>query len=90
MFLLLIDKVRDRNSQDIKGRTPLHYAVIMGQLKICKTILNKITEKNPKDKNNYTPLHMAAMEGHAEVFNLIIPSLSEFQIFVLIGWAGLI
>ena len=41
--------------------TPLHFAIMGGQLEVYKLIMDEVTDKNPKDYYGDTPLHVSAM-----------------------------
>ena len=49
----------DKNPQDTRGTTPLHYAAYYGHLQICEAIMDELTDKNPSNKLGLTPMDMA-------------------------------
>ena len=58
-------------NDEIRGRTPLHYAAQKGHLPVVQHICNLLEDKNPKDSNDVTPLHSAAGSGHLEVVKFL-------------------
>lgn len=55
------------NSQDFKGRTPLHVAVENNFLNFCKYLLLKGAELSIRDVDGNTPIHTAAAFGDAGI-----------------------
>lgn len=55
------------NSQDSRGRTPLHVAVEHKFLNVCKYLLHKGAEISIRDENGDTPIHAAAAIGDVSV-----------------------
>jgi ankyrin repeat protein len=57
-------------TQDIDGKTPLHYAAIAGKQEVLETIIKKFRcdkgEINKQDKDGNTPLHYAPNVGCIE------------------------
>lgn len=43
---LIMDKIKDKNPADLKGRTPLHIAAKNGYLAVCELILDELEDKN--------------------------------------------
>ena len=41
-----MDKIKDKNPADLKGRTPLHIAAKNGYLAVCELILDELEDKN--------------------------------------------
>ena len=58
-------------------KTPMHFAVISGQIEIILNIIERVNDKNPKDKFGKTPLHWAAGNGHLEICKLLIENLED-------------
>ncbi|MHC4103662.1 MAG: ankyrin repeat domain-containing protein [Planctomycetota bacterium] len=56
----------------VKGRTPLHVAVIKGQIGEVKRLVAKGANVNARDMEGFTPLHFAVREGHQTVAELLI------------------
>ena len=55
---LIGDKICEKNSEDVDGRTPLHVAVMRGNFSIARPLLvTKIFEYTDKDRNKNTILH---------------------------------
>ena len=52
--------------QDSRGRTALHYAVIMNSGRACKLLLKHGAEVNAMDMNGATPLMYAAFKAHLD------------------------
>ena len=79
----IIDNVDEdkKNPTNIFDFTPLHYAVILKDLKIYKLMSENIEEKNPQDNMGTTPLHIAAESDRLDKFNFdskIIVKLNEY------------
>ena len=65
--------------------TPLHYAAMCGQTKICEILISAGANVNALTKNdNYTPLMFAVRSGSKETCNLLIKSGANVNIVVLI------
>ena len=41
-----MDKIKDKNPADLKGRTPLHIAAKNGYLAVCELILDELEDRN--------------------------------------------
>ena len=57
--------------QDSRGRTALHYAVIMNSGRTCKLLLKHGAEVNATDMNGATPLMYAAFKAHLDALNTL-------------------
>lgn len=60
------------NLRDSEGRTPLHWAVDRGHLKIVEILINRSADVNAKDNEGQTPLHYAAVCEREEFAKLLI------------------
>ncbi|MCL2190500.1 MAG: ankyrin repeat domain-containing protein [Treponema sp.] len=58
--------------QDSDGVTPLHVAIILGQLEIAKVILPAVKKIDAKDKDGTTALHFAAERGRLGIIQAIL------------------
>ena len=72
LFLLPIDNVEDKNPASKCGNTPLHAAVIIGNLEITNLIIKSSGDWNPKNNQGKTPLSLAAERNHFDIISLII------------------
>jgi len=54
------------------SQDPLHLAVQVGNLTLCKYVIDTTGDYNPSDERNETALHFAAKLGHFEICQLII------------------
>ena len=72
MCRLMVEKVKDKQPQDIDGSTPYHIAAFIGHLELCKLLMEYHTDKNPKDFFDRTPFNRAASKGHLEVCRLFM------------------
>lgn len=59
-------------SQNIEWATPLHYAVMNGDLETLKQLLDAGENPYLPDNNGVTPLYLAALYGHTEIFNELL------------------
>ncbi|NEJ84321.1 hypothetical protein GR268_48710, partial [Rhizobium leguminosarum] len=69
---LLLEKGADVNIQDRKGRVPLYYAVVSGQVEFAKLLIERGADVNVKEIFKRTLLHMAIQNGHFEVAKLLV------------------
>lgn len=60
------------NLRDSEGRTPLHWAVDRGHLKIVEILLNKSADVNAKDNEGQTSLHYAVVCEREPLVELLI------------------
>ena len=67
IMIHLIKNGADVNVQDTDGFTPLHFAVVQGQVKVVKCLLEYGANIKSKGKTEFTPLHIAAEKGKLEV-----------------------
>ncbi|KAF9603980.1 hypothetical protein IFM89_039334 [Coptis chinensis] len=68
-LLKCIDSGTSVNLKDSEGRTPLHWAVDRGHLKVAELLVSKKADVNIKDNEGQTPLHYASVcekQGIAE------------------------
>ena len=60
------------NCQDIGGRTPLMYAVLGNQPKMCTTLLKLNANRDSKDLTGLTPLLWAAYQAKPEIMSILL------------------
>ena len=65
------------NPAKVDGRTPLDFAAMNGNLRICRFIIANSAEKNPKDVDGITTLHLAARYGQLLVCRMLISNISD-------------
>ena len=65
------------NPAKVDGRTPLDFAAMNGNLRICNFIIANSAEKNPKDADGITTLHLAARYGQLLVCRMLISNISD-------------
>jgi ankyrin repeat protein len=53
--------------KDDKGRTPLHYAAMVGRLDIAELLVANKADVNARDNHGVTPLHLASDKAMAEL-----------------------
>jgi ankyrin repeat protein len=83
---LILEHVHDMNPICDDGKTPLHWAALMGHLEIVKLILENlehINNKNPVSLDGWTPLECAAQHGHLEIVQLIENTLQRALVFLM-------
>jgi ankyrin repeat protein len=69
----LIDRYPQQlNSQDVRGNTPLHTAVLMGRINIIKLLLHNGASLLIRNKNGQTPIKLALekMNGQKALYSL--------------------
>ena len=71
------EKVNLINPAKVDGRTPLDFAAMNGNLRICRFIIANSAEKNPKDADGITTLHLAARYGQLLVCRMLISNISD-------------
>ena len=49
------------------GMTPLHQAVIEGNMAVVALLIQHSAEVNKQDADSWTPLHAACAEGHVDI-----------------------
>ena len=73
-----IEELRSNNTNvDDKGRTPLHYASMKGELKLVKDLIAKGANLNVVDHTDGTPLHYASKNGHLEIVKFLLQKGSD-------------
>jgi ankyrin repeat protein len=68
---LFIDLGADIDAQDIKGRTPLHYAVINNDERMVKHLLLRGANKFIKDENKLSPYDLAFSLGDKNLVKIL-------------------
>ncbi|KAA3454874.1 acyl-CoA-binding domain-containing protein 1-like [Gossypium australe] len=58
--------------QDSEGRTPMHWAVDRGHLKIAEALLSRNANVNAKDNEGQTPLHYAVMCEREDIAKFLV------------------
>ena len=62
----------DVNIADLKKRTPLYHAAILGHNDVTKKLLSVGAKVNACDEEGNTPLHLASYNNHAEVVKTLL------------------
>ena len=81
IYSLILNNVIDINSRNHEGTTPLHLAVMNGQIEVWKFMAIIVDETNtegginPKNNEGETTLHRAAHLGYLEIYCVIMSSL---------------
>ncbi|XVE58338.1 hypothetical protein DITRI_Ditri04bG0162100 [Diplodiscus trichospermus] len=60
------------NLLDSEGRTPLHWAVDRGHLKIAEALVSRNAEVNAKDNEGQTPLHYAVVCEREDIAEYLV------------------
>ncbi|KAK8577542.1 hypothetical protein V6N13_027812 [Hibiscus sabdariffa] len=58
--------------QDSEGRTPLHWAVDRGHLKITEALVSRDADVNAKDNEGQTPLHYAVVCERKDIAEFLV------------------
>ncbi len=69
-----IPKRKERPGVDVYGRTPLHNAILDGELEIVRRLLQAGSDTNAVDDRGWTPLHFAAAQSNAACIALLVGS----------------
>lgn len=84
--------------EDEYGLTPLHYAVVLGNEELVKSLLKEGVSVDSKDNAGRTPLHYAAgakanrhrvSKGNVEVARLLLENGADINIADKYGWTPL-
>ncbi|MFN4216901.1 MAG: ankyrin repeat domain-containing protein [Brevinematales bacterium] len=75
--------------RDINKRTPLHWAVIAGDLKIVAYLLYKGADIEAREKNGATPLHFAAYSKNLDIVKYLIQQNANINATDYSGWTPL-
>lgn len=67
-----VDKRKDVNSADSKGRTTLYYAAKYGEVQIVRHLLENGADPNIHDKTLNFPIHEAIDGAYLEVVELLL------------------
>jgi ankyrin repeat protein len=65
-------KKKERPGVDRYGRTPLHEAVLSGDLAEVMRLLREGSDASAPDDDGWTPLHVAAQGWHADVVAVLL------------------
>ena len=61
-----LNESADSAARDVKGATPLHYAVAHGRAEVVRALSGAGADFGARDQNGWTPMHFAASTGDAE------------------------
>ncbi|MHC4753459.1 MAG: ankyrin repeat domain-containing protein, partial [Planctomycetota bacterium] len=84
--------------EDEYGLTPLHYAVVLGDEELIKSLLKEGVSVDSRDNTGRTPLHYAAgakanrhrvSKGNVEVVRLLLENGADIDIADKYGWTPL-
>ena len=85
IYCLILNFVIDINPRNHEGTTPLHLAVMNGQIEVWKFMAIIVDETNtegginPKNNEGETPLHGAAHLGYLEIYCVIMSRVIKFE-----------
>lgn len=68
----LIPTAVEANAPDQEGKTWMHHAIRLHQIKLLQMLLERGADINIPDKAGWTPLHMAAWMGRPEVVAFLL------------------
>ena len=69
---------------DSYGYSPLHYAALVGDVKICCLLMEKGANIASRNISGETPLLVAAEQGHADVINALLEKGMRISYFMVI------
>ncbi|URA09700.1 ankyrin repeat domain-containing protein [Thermospira aquatica] len=75
--------------RDVNKRTPLHWAVIAGDLKIVAYLVHKGADLEAREKNGATPLHFAAYSKNLDIVKYLIQKGASINAQDSFGWTPL-
>ncbi|MCX7882016.1 MAG: ankyrin repeat domain-containing protein [Brevinematales bacterium] len=75
--------------RDVNKRTPLHWAVIAGDLKIVAYLIYKGADIEAREKNGATPLHFVAYSKNLDIVKYLIQNKAEINATDYAGWTPL-
>ncbi len=75
----------DVNVRDAKGFTPLHFAVLRGQLLVVARLIDAGADVNARTRDNITPLVFAAAGGHFPIVQLLIDAGADVNAETILG-----
>ncbi len=79
-YLGIESSIRDGaiiDSKNVDGRTPLHYAVNNGHIKVVNILLANGADATKVTNKGNTPLHTAASKGHKEIIEALLQRVSH-------------
>ncbi|KAH8727039.1 ankyrin repeat protein, partial [Phaeosphaeriaceae sp. PMI808] len=68
----LLESKIDINIKDIRGRTPLHTAILSGEVKIAEELMLRKADVDCKDHNGITPLLLALQYRQTNLVKLLL------------------
>ncbi|KAI3953450.1 hypothetical protein MKW92_006962 [Papaver armeniacum] len=68
----LVKHIENGVSVNLKGRSPLHWAVDRGHLDMVELLLSKNADVNAQDNEGQTPLHYAAMCDREAIAEILV------------------
>lgn len=77
------------NARDRDGRTPLHWAVLKGEVETVKALLEAGCDGNIKDKMETAPLHIAVMQGKKDIVMCLLTKITNLETTNSKGWTSL-
>ncbi len=75
--------------RDVNKRTPLHWAVIAGDLKIVAYLIYKGADLEAREKNGATPLHFVAYSKNLDIVKYLIQQGAAINATDFAGWTAL-
>lgn len=67
----------DVNAKNTDGRTPLHYAVDIGNLEMVNVLLKNKADVTQTTSQGHTPLHIAAVKDSTEIAEALLQHMSH-------------
>jgi ankyrin repeat protein len=68
------------NTQDARGRTPLHWAASRGQVEIVRMLIDAKANLNLQSITGDTPLHWATLYGQEKIVKMLIDAGADLNV----------
>jgi len=78
VVIMLHSKVKKPNLVDANGRSPLHFAALLGHADVANTLMQKGALVAAQERvNGRTPVHLAAQRGHRRCVRVLLENTED-------------